>query len=163
MLFILKVIAALILLAVVVIGIYILLQGKEEMFFEVTQRTKAILIKRSEKKLEFEVELPMHNDGKEEGIILDAFIRVYLPQEQYADAQLRGRVNLKEAPREDDYFEAMLLGPGVKEHGVTLKQAVEGMPDVDIALFLDCRGRTALYTVKKIITLHKDELQALLA
>ena len=35
MLFILKVIAALILLAVVVIGIYILLQGKEEMFFEV--------------------------------------------------------------------------------------------------------------------------------
>ena len=155
MLFILKVIAALILLAVVVIGIYILLQGKEEMFFEVTQRTKARLIKRSENKLEFEVELPMHNDGKEEGIILDAFIRVYLP-------------------REDDYFEAMLLGPGVKktmvvkfelvpEHGVTLKQAVEGMPDVDIALFLDCRGRTALYTVKKIITLHKDELQALLA
>ena len=145
MLFILKVIAALILLAVVVIGIYILLQGKEEMFFEVTQRTKARLIKRSENKLEFEVELPMHNDGKEEGIILDAFIRVYLPQEQYADAQLRGRVNLKEAPREDDYFEAMLLGPGVKktmvvkfelvpEHGVTLKQAVEGMPDVDIAL-----------------------------
>ena len=143
MLFILKVIAALILLAVVVIGIYILLQGKEEMFFEVTQRTKARLIKRSENKLEFEVELPMHNDGKEEGIILDAFIRVY-------------------------------LGPGVKktmvvkfelvpEHGVTLKQAVEGMPDVDIALFLDCRGRTALYTVKKIITLHKDELQALLA
>ena len=138
MLFILKVIAALILLAVVVIGIYILLQGKEEMFFEVTQRTKARLIKRSENKLEFEVELPMHNDGKEEGIILDAFIRVYLPQEQYADAQLRGRVNLKEAPREDDYFEAMLLGPGVKktmvvkfelvpEHGVTLKQAVEGM------------------------------------
>ena len=97
MLFILKVIAALILLAVVVIGIYILLQGKEEMFFEVTQRTKARLIKRSENKLEFEVELPMHNDGKEEGIILDAFIRVYLPQEQYADAQLRGRVNLKEA------------------------------------------------------------------
>ena len=180
MLFILKVIAALILLAVVVIGIYILLQGKEEMFFEVTQRTKARLIKRSENKLEFEVELPMHNDGKEEGIILDAFIRVYLPQEQYADAQLRGRVNLKEAPldiaaKEDaGIFEAMLLGPGVKktmvvkfelvpEHGVTLKQAVEGMPDVDIALFLDCRGRTALYTVKKIITLHKDELQALLA
>lgn len=55
MLFILKVIAALILLAVVVIGIYILLQGKEEMFFEVTSRTKARLIKRSENKLEFEV------------------------------------------------------------------------------------------------------------
>lgn len=174
MLFILKVLAALVVLAAVVIGIYILLQGKEEMFFDVTKRTKARLTNRSEDKLDFEVELPMHNDGKEEGIILDAFIRVYLPQEQYADAQLRGRVNLKEAPREDDYFEAMLLGPGVKktmvvkfelvpEHGVTLKQAVEGMPDVDIALFLDCRGRTALYTVKKIINLHKDELQALLA
>lgn len=34
MLFILKVIAALILLAVVVIGIYILLQGKEKMFLK---------------------------------------------------------------------------------------------------------------------------------
>lgn len=171
--FVLKVIAALILLAVIVIGVYILIQGKEEMFFDVTKRTKARLTKSTEDKLEFDLELPIHNDGKEEGIILDAFIRVYLPQEQYADAQLRGRVNLKEAPREDDYFEAMLLGPGVKktmvvkfelvpEHGVSLQQAVAGMPDVDIALFLDCRGRTALYTVKKIITLHKDEMQALL-
>ena len=115
----------------------------------------------------------MHNEGKEEGIILDAFIRVYLPQEQYADVQLRGRVNLQDVPREDDYFEAMLLGPRERKnmvvkfeivpvHGVTLDQAVSGMPDVDIALFLDCRGRTALYTVKKIITLHKDELHALI-
>ena len=145
MLFILKVIAALILLAVVVIGIYILLQGKEEMFFEVTQRTKARLIKRSENKLEFEVELPMHNDGKEEGIILDAFIRVYLPQEQYADAQLRGRVNLKEAPREDDYFEAMLLGPGAgtwryfeagcRRHAGCGHCAVSGLPWTNCALY----------------------------
>ena len=94
MLFILKVIAALILLAVVVIGIYISLQGKEEMFFEVTQRTKAILIKRSEKKLEFEVELPMYYNDKEEGDILDAFSRVYLPKEPYAEAQLCVRVKL---------------------------------------------------------------------
>ena len=134
MLFILKVIAALILLAVVVIGIYILLQGKEEMFFEVTQRTKARLIKRSENKLEFEVELPMHNDGKEEGIILDAFIRVYLPQEQYADAQLRGRVNLKEAPRERHgtwrYFEA-----GCRRHAGCGHCAVSGLPWTNCALY----------------------------
>lgn len=174
MMFILQIIAALLILAAIVIAIYIYMQGKEEMYFEVAQRTKATLLRRSENKLEFEVELPMHNEGKEEGVILDAFIRVYLPQEQYADAQLRGRVNRKQAPREDDYFEAMLLGEGVREtmvvkfelvpeRGVTLQQAVNGMPDVDVALFLDCRGRTDLYTVKKIITLHKDELQALLA
>lgn len=173
MLFVLKIIALLALLAAIVIAVYILMQGKEEMFFDVVQRTRARLTGRKDDKMEFEVELPIHNDGKEEGIILDAFIRVYLPQEQYADAQLRGRVNLKEAPREDDYFEAMLLGPGVKktmtvkfelvpEQGVTLEQAVAGMPDVDIALFLDCRGRTALYTVKKIITLNSDEFKALI-
>lgn len=40
MLFILKVIAALILLAVVVIGIYILLQGKEEMFLKLLSGLK---------------------------------------------------------------------------------------------------------------------------
>ena len=88
MLFILKVIAALILLAVVVIGIYILLQGKEEMFFEVTQRTKARLIKRSENKLEFEVELPMHNDGKEEGIILYICRRNNMLMPSCADASI---------------------------------------------------------------------------
>lgn len=174
LLFVLKVIAALILVAAVVIGVYILMQGKEEMFFDVALRTKAQLTGRTDDKLEFEVELPIHNDGKEEGIILDAFVRVYLPQEQYANAQLRGRVNLKESPRSDDYFEAMLLQPGegktmiikfelVPENGVSLEQAVSEMPEVDIALFLDCRGRTALYTIKKIITLQTEELKALLA
>lgn len=168
MLFALKIIVALVVLAAIVIKLYVWYKGKEEMYFEVNQRTKARLVNKTEDKLEFEIELPIHNEGKEEGIILDAFIRVYLPQEQYADARLRGRVNLKDAPRRDDYFEAMLLGPQERkimvvkfdlepEQGVTLDKAISGMPEVDVALFLDCRGRTALYTIKKIITLHKEE------
>lgn len=47
-------------------------------------------------------------------------------------------------------------------HGATLKEAVEGLPDFDVAMFWECRGRENLYTVKKFITISADEVKALL-
>ena len=47
-------------------------------------------------------------------------------------------------------------------HGVGLKEAVNGLPDFDVALFWECRGRENLYTVKKFITISADEVKVLL-
>ena len=44
----------------------------------------------------------------------------------------------------------------------TLKEAVNGLPDFDVAMFWECRGRENLYTVKKFITISADEVKALL-
>src|SRR5574344_473901 len=80
-------------------------QGREEVVFYVDKRT---LIK-------FELDVPFANVGQEEGIIMDAYVRPYVCVEQYDGALLRGKVNLKDKPREDDYFEAMLVPANTKD------------------------------------------------
>ena len=99
-------------------------------------------------------------------------MRIYLPLEQYSDVLLRGKVNREGYLREDDYFEAMLVPAGTGEkfvlrfeayakNGKSLEEAMENIPDVDVALFADCRGRRELYTVKEYFTLTADEMRAL--
>ena len=77
------------------------------------KRTQAKLISKAEEKIEFCIEVPYENQSRDEGIFLDAFVRIYLPDEQYNGALLRGRVNHPAAPRTDDYFEtALCCGAG---------------------------------------------------
>ena len=163
---------------VVIVGIALLLfinqQGKENVVFAIDKRTQAKLVKETPGKITFEVEVPVENVGQDEGIIMDAYMRPYLCQEQYEGALLRGKVNLKDKPRADDYFEAMIAKPHepyifVLKFELTpikaanAREALLGMPDIDVALFADQRGRSELYTTKKIITLTSEELKNMLA
>ncbi len=172
MLCILEILVALVVLAVIVVGVYIKAQGDAEMLVEVGKRTTAVKVSQDGERLDFEVEVPYRNAGKQEGTIIDAYMRIYLPQEQYADVLLRGKVNLKGVKRDDDYFEAVLVPEGTgktlllrfeayAKNGKTIVEAINGMPDVDIALYADCRGRGALFTVKEFLTLSAEEMRAL--
>lgn len=172
MLCILEILVALVVLAVIVVGVYIKAQGDAEMLVEVGKRTTAVKVAEDGERLDFEVEVPYRNAGKQEGTIIDAYMCIYLPQEQYADVLLRGKVNLKGVKRDDDYFEAVLVPEGTgktlllrfeayAKNGKTIAEAINGMPDVDIALYADCRGRGALFTVKEFLTLSAEEMRAL--
>ena len=163
---------ALIILAAAVVGLYIKLQGDAVMRLLTKKRTDAKLDGLEGERLDFSLELPFDNVGKQEGTILDAYMRIYLPQEQYDDVLLRGKVNLEGVLREDDYFEALLVPAGTGKsfvlrfeayarNGRTIAEAISNMPDVDVALFADCRGRRELYTVKEYFTLTAKELRAL--
>ena len=145
---------------------------KKLVFFK-EKRTRAKLISKSEDKIEFSVDVPYANQGGNEGIFLDAFVRIYLPDEQYNGALLRGRVNHPAAPRTDDYFEARLVPPHEEGHLTitfeatprngkkTAAEAVLGMPDVEVALYVERRGRMELFHNKENILLTKEELQEL--
>ena len=173
MLLVIEIIAGLILLGVVAVAVFIAMQPKHKFVFDVANRTKAELAAQTDDKLCFNVDVPFTNEGGDEGLVLDAFIRPYLPQEQYDKALVRGKINLKDVPRDDDYFEAMVMPKGEHKtmtvkfeltpmHGATLAEAVNGLPDFDVALFWECRGRENLYTVKKFITVSSEEVKALL-
>ena len=173
MLLVLEIIAGLFLLGVVAVAVFIAMQPKHKFVFDVAKRTKAELAGKTDGKLCFNVDVPFTNEGGDEGLVLDAFMRIYLPQEQYGKALIRGKINLKDVPRDDDYFEALVMPKGEHKtmtakfevtpmHGATLAEAVEGLPDFDVALFWECRGRENLYTVKKFITISADEVKALL-
>lgn len=170
---IIKILVALMILGAVVVGLYIAHQGDALMRFKVKERTEAVLDEADNKTACFSVEVPFDNIGKQEGTIIDAYMRIYLPQEQYNDVLLRGKVNLKNVLREDDYFEALLVPAGTAntlvlrfeayaKNGKTIKEAMADIPDVDVALFADCRGRGALYTKKEIFTLTAVEMRKLL-
>ena len=119
------------------------------------------------------MDVPYENKSSSEAIFLDAFVRIYLPDEQYNGALLRGRVNHPQAPRTDDYFEARLVPPGEKDHLTvtfeltprngkkTAKDALLGMPDVEVAMYVERRGRMELFHNKENILLTKEELQRL--
>ena len=138
------------------------------------KRTQAKLVSKTDDKIEFSIDVPYENKSGDEGIFLDAFVRIYLPDEQYNGALLRGRVNHPQAPREDDYFEARLVPPGEKDHLTvtvevtprngkkTAEAALQDMPDVEFALYVERRGRMELFHNKENILLTKEELQKLL-
>lgn len=169
---IIEALIALVILGVIVVGGYISIQGDAVMRLLTKERTKAALDKKETKRVDFSLEVPFDNIGKQEGTILDAYMRIYLPQEQYNDVLLRGKVNLKDRLREDDYFEALLVPAGTGDkfvlrfeayakNGKTIEEAMAQIPDVDVALFADCRGRRELYTDKEFFTLTAEEMRAL--
>ena len=63
------------------------------------KRTPARLLSKTDEKIEFSVDVPYANQSRDEGIFLDAFVRIYLPDEQYNGALVRGRVNHPDAPQ----------------------------------------------------------------
>ena len=56
--------------------------------------------------------LPIKNVGKQLGTIMDAFVRVYLPFEQYDEAVVTAHLTDFDMPRPDDYWQAFILDPG---------------------------------------------------
>ncbi len=169
---ILTILLALVVLGVAVIALYIFLQGNAKMLFKMQERTPAVKVSETNERLDFEVELPYMNIGKQEATIIDAYMRIYLPQEQYDDVLLRGKVNLKDVRRDDDYFEAVLVPAGTgktmllrfeayAKNGKTIAEAMANIPDVDVAFYADCRGRSNLYTEKRYFTLTAEEMRKL--
>ena len=159
-----------------VLFVYVLEQilnkkGEATIAWETEKKTQAVKVAEEGDRLDFELEVPFKNYGSEDVVILDAFMRIYLPQEQYSDVLLRGKINRRSAMREDDYYEAMLAVPGTEslvlrfeayaKNGKSLAEAVGNIPDVDVALYLECRGRGAVMPVKAYITLTAEELRNL--
>ncbi|MCD8198994.1 MAG: hypothetical protein LUD24_02240 [Phascolarctobacterium sp.] len=168
-LFLIKLILGLIILGVLVVAVYIARQGDAKIELKTAERTKAEKNTEKEDRIDFSLDIPYVNSGTQEGTILDAYLRIYLPEEQYDGVLLRGKVNLKDALRGDDYFEAVLVPAGTGKtmvlrfeayarNGGNIEEALSAMPDVDVALFADCRGRGELYTVKETFTLSATEM-----
>ena len=48
--------------------------------------------------------IPIKNVGKQLGTIMDAFVRIYIPFEQYDKARVTGHLTDFDVPRHDDYW-----------------------------------------------------------
>ena len=148
-------------LGILGIWIYIVRQGDAEIEILTAQRTELQLVSVEDGKGVFSAQIPLFNLASQDGIILDAFPRHLLPQEQYDAARVESRLELLTAPREDGYFEAVII-EGNKGNTLVLTvaltakngllaEAVASMADMPVELYYQVVGRGEC-------ALHKERL-----
>ena len=148
-------------LGILGVWIYIVRQGDAEIEILTAQRTELQLVSVEDGKGVFSAQIPLFNLASQDGIILDAFPRHLLPQEQYDAARVESRLELLTAPREDGYFEAVII-EGNKGNTLVLTvaltakngllaEAVASMADMPVELYYQVVGRGEC-------ALHKERL-----
>ncbi|WP_018703861.1 hypothetical protein [Anaeromusa acidaminophila] len=148
-------------LGILGVWIYIVRQGDAEIEILTAQRTELQLVSVEDGKGVFSAQIPLFNLASQDGIILDAFPRHLLPQEQYDAARVESRLELLTAPREDGYFEAVIiegnkgntlvLTVALTAKNGSLAEAVASMADMPVELYYQVVGRGEC-------ALHKERL-----
>ena len=166
-----------VILAVLILSDLLLaMMGKEQIVVDTSAPfTK---VSQDEGSLVIEKQLTFRNVGKSCGVLMDAIVRPQLPYEQYDGIEARGKAEREGAPREDDYFEAMLIekkgnakGADVQHifaklkftprNGRTLEDALSHMVDVPIDFIWMETGRTPWHYTKVRFTLTAEEIAQL--
>ncbi|MFC2607437.1 MAG: hypothetical protein ACFNY0_05070, partial [Selenomonas sp.] len=106
------VVLAAIFLCIIAVKLFFVKEGTEEVVVKLTERTPLEVTAQDEKSVTLVTKLEFANVGKQVGTIMDALVRPLVPYEQYDGLEVRGRAEREGAPREDDYFEAVLIEAG---------------------------------------------------
>ena len=162
-----------ILLVVVLIaaGVYFYLRNREEKLVpKLESRTAFEIESRDEKSVTLSTTIEFRNEGTQSAMIVDAICHPLLPFEQYDGMNVRGKVEREGVPREDDYFEALVI-----EHqqsvrlvakvtltarkGLSLQEAIAHMVDFPVELLYREVGRNPMrWSIARVI-LTADELK----
>ena len=59
--------------------------------------------------ISFSTTINVANEGKQCATIMDCYVRPLLPFEQFDGVKVEAKAELKGVPREDDYFESVLI------------------------------------------------------
>ena len=165
-----------ILIAAVVfcLGIFLFLKkrGQEKVVPKLQTRTPFKIVARDEKSVTLSTMIEFRNEGTQSAMLVDAICHPLLPFEQYDGISVRGKVEREGKPREDDYFEALVI-----EHqesvnlietitltarkGMTLEEALSHMVDFPIEIVYREVGRTPMHWSIARVVLTAEELTKL--
>ena len=165
-----------ILIAAVVfcLGIFLFLKkrGQEKVVPKLQTRTPFKIVSRDEKSVTLSTMIEFRNEGTQSAMLVDAICHPLLPFEQYDGISVRGKVEREGKPREDDYFEALVI-----EHqesvnlietitltarkGMTLEEALSHMVDFPIEIVYREVGRTPMHWSIARVVLTAEELTKL--
>ena len=94
----------------VVLVTWLYLRGRQEKLVpKLESRTPFKIERRDEKSLTLSTTIEFRNEGTQSAMIVDAICHPLLPFEQYDGMDVRGKVEREGVPREDDYFEALVI------------------------------------------------------
>lgn len=153
-----------------VVCVYIAAQGDEALVILVREREKLACEALAESRVVFSCKIPFANAGRQDGIVLDAFARPLLPEEQFELGFLSARLEREGARRRDGYLEAFIARAGKRGNfiltiefapkaGVSIKEMLGGMVDVTVDLYFTAAGRTAPKIRKTSFLLPLEEIR----
>lgn len=160
----------------ILVKLYFAAVGLEKLVVYPEQRTPFEVEEQTEESILLSTKIPFVNEGKQCATIMDAFVRPLLPYEQYDGIDARGKAECEGCPREDDYFEAVLVyKKGDKldrlnilmkvrltaRKGMKLKEALEHMVDLPLELIWMEVGRMPWRYRKIRVVLPVSEIAAL--
>ena len=166
------VVLAAIFLCIIAVKLFFVKEGTEEVVVKLAERTPLEVTAQDEKSVTLVTKLEFANVGKQVGTIMDALVRPLVPYEQYDGLEVRGRAEREGAPREDDYFEAVLIEAGesifVKAYvtltarkGRSIKEAAAHMVDFPAELIYQETGRHPWKYSKVTIPVRAQEVASL--
>ncbi len=112
------------------------------------------------------------NFGGQYGTLVDCVVRPQLPFEQYDGIDARGKAEVEGKPRDDDYFEAVLVEPYsvltilvkvqlTARKGMDIRTALSQMVDLPLDVIYTELGRCPWKLKKFRIVLSAEEISAL--
>ena len=159
-------------LAVILVLWFYLKNRKEKLVPKLESRSPFKIESRDEKSVTLSTTIEFRNEGTQSAMIVDAICHPLLPFEQYDGMNVRGKAEREGVPREDDYFEALVI-----EHqqsamlvakvtltarkGLSLEEAVAHMVDFPVELIYREVGRTPMHWSIARVILTAEELAKL--
>lgn len=157
---------------VLIVYFYLKNRGEEIVVPKLKNRSSFVLVSRDEKSVTLSTTVEFRNEGTQSAMIVDAICKPQLPFEQYDGMNVRGKIEREGKPREDDYFEALVL-----EHqqsvnlvatvkltarkNLSLAEAVSHMVDFPIEIIYREVGRNPMHWSIARIILTAEELASL--
>lgn len=154
--------------------LFIIKVGNAEFEVRADSRSPFELVDLAQTRATFRTNIEFANTGKQCGTIMDCYIRHLLPYEQFDGVEVSSKAQLKGAPREDDYFEAVLIQRGesifievlvalAARKSDDIREAVADMPDMPIDVVYQYVARDPWAIDKKRIVLKGAEVRELVA
>ena len=154
---------------ILLVYLYLKNRGEEIVVPKLESRTPFKIISRDEKSVTLSTTIEFRNEGKQSAMIADAICKPQLPFEQYDGMDVRGKAEREGKPREDDYFEALVLEHQESVNLVaivtltarknkTLAEAVSHMVDFPIEFIYREVGRNPMHWSIARIILTAEEL-----
>ena len=145
-------------------------QGDEQLVIQTDKRTPLVMTKKTEHTVEMTTTVHYFNFGKQDATVIDAFTRHMLPKEQFDLLRVYSRLEHSKSPRDDGYFEAMLV---YRNTGGTLnvtltferkeesfEKAFAELVDFPVEIYCHAVGRNDMYIKKVLFDLPASEVQA---
>jgi hypothetical protein len=159
-------------LGAIVTIVYAFLVPTDNTHVCVEEKTPLQLESMDSEKAVFSFTVPVRNTSNQIAAVTDAFVRPYLPQEQFPNAYCTGNLERSNARRDDHYFEAYIMNPNTvatlvvtltftARNGKRIQDVLRHMVDMDACIYITGVGRKAHYVRKAFVTIYGDEVAKL--